>query len=362
MKNISVAVKIAGCAAGLLVLAAVFFFGWLSLNEYRPSATEAVPVKGNAPARVPFEKPLELYSWNIGYAALDAAQDFILDGGSGVRPSSRGFVENNTWAIQSFLASRAADFVFLQEVDVNSRRSYGIDQADYFAGSWRGTSAFALNYFCKFVPYPFPRFLGRIESGLLTLNTFYAGTQAERIALPSPFGWPVRTAQLKRCLLVERLPIADSDRELVLINLHMEAYDSGEGRAAQMRILADFLNAEYAKGNYCVAGGDFNANFPGAEDNFPLVDTDHFMPGTIEPDSAGGVWAADSAVPSARLLDRPYNGDREDNQFYVIDGFLVSPNVRVDSVRTIDLDFKNSDHNPVKLTFTLPQDGADTAN
>jgi exonuclease III len=37
----------------------------------------------------------------------------------------------------------------------------------------------------------------------------------------------------------------------------------------------------------------------------------------------------------------------------VIDGFIVSPNVEVLSVQTIDLDFKNSDHNPVKLTFAL---------
>jgi endonuclease/exonuclease/phosphatase family metal-dependent hydrolase len=358
MKNISIianAAKIIGCTAGVLVLATACLFAWLTLNEYRPSAAETVSITGNVPAKVPFGQSLELYSWNIGYAALDAGQDFIMDGGNGVRPSSLSVVENNIWAIQSFLASQAADFVFLQEVDVNSRRSYGVDQVDYFTGSWQGSSAFALNYFCKFVPYPFPRFLGRMESGLLTLNTFYVGAQAERVALPTAFTWPTRIAQLKRCLLVERLPVEDGDKELVLVNLHLEAYDSGEGKDAQMKVLADFLKSEYAKGNYCVAGGDFNANFPGAEANFPLANTEYFVPGTIEPDMLGEFWtaAADIAVPSARLLDKPHDGVREDRQFYVIDGFLVSPNIRVDSVKTIDLDFRNSDHNPVILTFTL---------
>jgi endonuclease/exonuclease/phosphatase family metal-dependent hydrolase len=359
MKNIPVAVKISVYTAGILILALGCLFFWLTMNEYRPSAVEAVSIAGNVPARVPepgvlFGQPLELYSWNIGYAALDAGQDFIMDGGNGVRPSSPGVVENNIWAIQSFLASQAADFVFLQEVDVNSSRSYGVDQADYFTGSWQGTSAFALNYFCKFVPYPFPRFLGRVESGLLTLNTLHAGSQAERIALPTAFDWPVRIAQLKRCLLVERLPV-EGGKELVLVNLHLEAYDSGEGRDAQMRVLVDFLKAEYAKGNYCVAGGDFNQNFPGTEANFPLKDTDHFVPGAIEPGQFGEGWtaAADIAVPSARLLDKSYDGVREGRQFYCLDGFLVSPNVQVDSVKTIDLDFRNSDHNPVILTFTL---------
>jgi endonuclease/exonuclease/phosphatase family metal-dependent hydrolase len=356
MKNIPV-VKIAGCIMGALVLAVGFLFAWLTFNEYKPSAVETVSIEGNAPARVPSGQPLELYSWNIGYASLDAGQDFILDGGNGVWPSSQGVVENNIWAIQSFLASQAADFVFLQEVDANSRRSYGVDQAGYFTGSWQGSSAFALNYFCKFVPYPFPRFLGRVESGLLTLNTFYAGTQAERIALPTPFSWPVRLAQLKRCLLAERLPVEGNDRELVLVNLHLEAYDSGEGREAQMKVLADFLKSEYAKGNYCVAGGDFNANFPGAEAVFPLTNTEDFVPGTIDPAQLGEFrTAADITSPSARLLDKPYDGVREDRQFYVIDGFLVSPNVQVDSVKTIDLDFRNSDHNPVILTFTLLDD------
>jgi endonuclease/exonuclease/phosphatase family metal-dependent hydrolase len=351
----SIVLKISGCAAGLLVLAVVFLFAWLSANEYKPSSVETVSVNGSAFAEIPFGQPLELYSWNIGYAALDAGQDFIMDGGRGVRPASQSVVENNIWAIQSFLASQAADFVFLQEVDVNSHRSYGVDQVDYFTGSWQGTSAFALNYFCKFVPYPFPRFLGRVESGLITLNTFYSETQAERIALPAAFDWPVRIAQLKRCLLVERLPVQDSDRKLVLVNLHLEAYDSGEGKKAQMKVLADFLKAEYAKDNYCVAGGDFNQNFPGTEENFPLKDTDHFVPGSIEPDLLEGwTFVADVTAPSARLLDKPYNGSREDNQFYCLDGFLVSPNVKVDSVKTIDLDFKNSDHNPVILTFTLP--------
>ncbi|MDR1506113.1 MAG: endonuclease/exonuclease/phosphatase family protein [Treponema sp.] len=356
MKNMPLAVKISGCVLGALVFVFVLLILWLSLTEYKPSGSEMVPVTGNVSARVSPGQPLKVISWNIGYASLDAGQDFVLDGGKGVRPASQTIVEKNVWAIQSFLVSQAADFVFLQEVDVNSHRSYGVDQVDYFTGSWKGTSAFALNYRCKFVPYPFPRFLGRVESGLVTLGAFYSGRQAERIALPSPFRWPVRAAQLKRCLLVQRFPIQNGGRELVLVNLHMEAYDSGEGKEAQTRILADFLKAEYEKGNYCVAGGDFNQLFPGAQAHFPLTDTEHFVPGTLEENLLGSDWtlAADITSPTARLLDKPYTGGRDGVQFYVIDGFLVSPNVRVDSIQTVDLDFANSDHNPVVLTFTLP--------
>ena len=160
--------------------------------------------------------------------------------------------------------------------------------------------------------------------------------------------------QLKRCLLVERLPVQDSEKELVLVNLHLEAYDSGRGKEEQTKVLVEFLKAEYEKGNYCVAGGDFNQNFPGTEDRFPLREKAGFIPGKIDPSILEGwTFAADVSNPSARLLDRPYDGDRNANQFYVIDGFVLSPNVNFDSVQTVDLDFRNSDHNPVKLAFTL---------
>jgi endonuclease/exonuclease/phosphatase family metal-dependent hydrolase len=346
--------KTTGGVVILALLGFVALFIWLNLNEYKPAPLEQVPVTGNAVPVISTGQNLELYTWNIGYAALDSGADFFMEGGKGVRPASRSIVEKNIWAIRSFLAGSGADFVFLQEVDRNSRRSWGIDEAGYFAETWKGGAAYALNYVCSFIPYPVPRFMGRVESGLLTLSLFNAYPQAERIALPVAFDWPLRLGQLKRCLLVERFPVRNSAAELALVNFHLEAYDSGEGREEQTKVLLEFLKAEYGKGNYCVSGGDFNLNLPGAEENFPLKNENAgFVPGVFPlPLPEGFTLAVDSTTPSARLLDKPYAG-REDHQFYVIDGFLVSPNVAVESVQTLDLDFRNSDHNPVKLTFSL---------
>ena len=41
------------------------------------------------------------------------------------------------------------------------------------------------------------------------------------------------------------------------------------------------------------------------------------------------------------------------NYTVVIDGFLVSNNVQIDSIQNIDTDFLYSDHNPVEMKFTL---------
>lgn len=57
--------------------------------------------------------------------------------------------------------------------------------------------------------------------------------------------------------------------------------------------------------------------------------------------------------PTCRLLNQPYDPDSEDTQYYVIDGFILSPNVELIGVETIDAGFVNSDHNPVYLEAAL---------
>jgi endonuclease/exonuclease/phosphatase family metal-dependent hydrolase len=357
-KPITIALIIGGFVFLVLLLAGAGIL-WLNANEYKPADRETVAVSPALTLRPARFQPIELYSWNIGYASLDAKEDFFMDGGKKTRPDTAGSVVENISAIQDFISAANPDIFFLQEVDVNSKRSYGNDQVRYLSENWKGSSAFAFNFKCPFVPIPFPQFIGKVESGLLTLNS-YGGT-AERISLPSPFPWPERIAQLKRCLLVTRVPVqgdgvAGNAPELVLVNLHLEAYDTGgSGRQAQTKLLAQFLLEEYAKGNYCVAGGDFNQVFPAVKDVFPVQANEYFTPGVVDGSLFGEGWilAADPSAPTCRSLDKPFDGNREDHQFYLIDSFILSPNVELIGVRTVDLDFKNSDHNPVKLTFRL---------
>jgi endonuclease/exonuclease/phosphatase family metal-dependent hydrolase len=359
MKKILVRAGIAaGVLAVLAILGAAALLAFLSAAEYRPANTEALNIRGPAGSPPGPGAPFTILSWNIGYAALDAGQDFFMDGGKGVRPRAADPVRENLEGIQNFIASRKNDIVLIQEADTRSRRSYYIDEAAALAGVFPGSSAFAHNFLCRFVPFPFPEFIGEVSSGLLTLNAFPVD-EAVRISLPNPFSWPVRTANLKRCLLVERLPVnsgGGESRELVLVNLHLEAYDSGGGREAQTRALMEFLDREYEKGNYCVAGGDFNQTFPGFDENrFPVKNRDFFVPGVLSPSLLKPSWrfAVDLKTPSARLLDKPYSGSPADAQLYIIDGFILSPNVELLSVKTIDLNFKNSDRNPVEIKVML---------
>lgn len=343
----------------ILVLLIAAFFAFLTVTQLDPKSEGAnvnLMLDREESDRTFSEgDAISVMSWNIGYSALGKESDFFMDGGEQTRPDSKAVVEKNLQGIIAQIQSADADFSMLQEIDSGSRRSYGVNETAAIADAIGQMNFYALNYKCPFVPFPWPP-LGKVSSGVFTLSTAQKVSASQRVALPSPFSWPVSTANLKRCLLVTAFPIEGSDKQLVLVNLHLEAYDDGEGKAAQTKVLTEFLLEQYEAGNYVIAGGDFNQTFPGALDVYPMKDPTLWTPGMLDDSNLPGEgwqFAFDTSTPSCRLLNMPYDPGNPDTQYYVIDGFIVSPNVQVDSVETVDDGFEFSDHNPVMLHVTL---------
>lgn len=341
--------------AVLCAVLAVVLVGFLYIvvNEYSPADVEALEISGDdSGVYLPADDTLRVVSWNIGYCGLGKGSDFFMDGGENVKSADEATVTKYLGGVKDFLSVTDADLVMLQEVDTDSARTYHIDMTAPLAA---GSSVHALNYSCVFVPIPLPP-IGQVSSGLFT-TTDYTISQAERVSLPCPFSWPVSAANLKRCLLVSYLPIDGSDKQLILVNLHLEAYDDGEGKIAQTKQLREFVQAEYEKGNYVIAGGDFNQIFPHGLDAFPNEHGDLWSPGILDESmlpGEGWQFAYDLDTPSCRLLNQPYDPtDTENTQYYVIDGFILSPNVQLETLDCVDLGFENSDHNPVVMEVRL---------
>ena len=340
----------------VILLGLAGLIGWLTLVEYNPDPVVALdPITREATAPLPAGATIDVLSWNVGYAGLGAESDFVMDGGQNICSADENTVRRYLKGIEALTSSEEYDLVILQEVDTDSTRTYSIDQTAKLA---YGTSYHALNFSCPFVPNPQTYLynpIGKVNSGLLTVSR-YQIANAERVALPCPFSWPLRIVNLKRCLLVSYLPIEGSEQKLVLVNLHLEAYDDGEGKLAQSKQLRDFVEQEYQKGNYVIAGGDWNQIFPDTETAFPNTHKELWTPGYLDEGELAEGWRYvwDDAVPSCRLLNQPYDpADAQGTQYYVIDGFMVSPNLRVESVETLDEGFACSDHNPVLLTVSL---------
>lgn len=343
-----------------LVILAGALFGYLTVTEYNPAHAEIAQPGANNLSNPLTGENLRIVTFNTGYAGLDEGTDFFMDGGKGVTPESEQKIKKNMVGIETIVKSCNADFIFLQEVDTDSKRSYGLNQwlqyeydlADY-------ETRFATNYSCDYVPYPLPDTIGKVHSGVATYSRFNISS-ATRYSLPCPFSWPTRVANLKRCMLVTRIPMDGLEQELVLVNFHLEAYEDGEGRIAQTQMLLDFITEEYEKGNFVIAGGDFNQSFPGTLETFPIKDTCDWIPGILGDAPEKWQYAYDKIVPTCRLLNQPFNPASSLTQFFVIDGFLVSPNIQINRVETLDEGFVYSDHNPVVLDFSLSFEGQNT--
>lgn len=62
---------------------------------------------------------------------------------------------------------------------------------------------------------------------------------------------------------------------------------------------------------------------------------------------------APTNAPTVRSLDFAYYQKNHKNTFGIIDGFLVSNNIKDLKIQTIDNQFKSSDHQPVLMDFSL---------
>ena len=347
--------KLIGTLLLVILLLAALLIGTLTVTEYRPADREALLPSGKALSALPAGDTLTAVAWNVGYGALGSNADFFMDGGSGVVTADRDRVSANLAGISAELKRLDPDLILLQEVDRSSDRSHRVDETVTLSAALPGRSAvFANNFNVLFVPYPIPP-IGHVDSGLYTLSRAQIAA-AERVALPCPFSWPIRTANLKRCLLVSRIPVEGTDKQLVAVNLHLEAYDDGSGKAAQTEMLARFLQAEADRGNYVIAGGDFNQVFSNVDTAAWPVYEGKWQPGAVEAGAFGEGFRLmmDPRTATCRSLDRPLDGaDLSSFQFYMIDGFIVSANVETVSLETLDMGFEHTDHNPVRLEFRL---------
>jgi len=322
------------------ILAFALFLLAFTLLDYRPDAQEELKLNGNASTKL-YADTLSILTWNIGYGGLGAEQDFFFDGGLDVRPNAEmsAYYLNG---ILGFLASqRGVDVLMLQEVDKDSRRSYYTDQEAEILKALPGyASSFAYNYKTLFVPEPLREPYGKCMAGLMTLGRV-APAEARRHALAPDADWPIGLFMLDRCFISWRYSAYFSDgKDLVLINLHLSAYDDGTVKKQQMDSLAAYLRAEYALGNRIVAGGDWNQLAPGSQEQ------ELGIPVPVPFPDAGWNWAA-AAASTNRDLSTGYQPGITREQ--TIDFFLLSPNLKAVEVKGMNQTFAFSDHEPVLL-------------
>lgn len=331
----------------------VLFLLFATFSDYKPPEKETV-FESDTPDTIRTGEKISCLLWNIGYCGLGSDMDFFYDGGSQVRTSYDNTIRNFNF-IKDFLVEHDSfRFILLQEVDKKSKRTYNINEADSFNRALPHHHAFfALNYTVKFVPVPPISPMGRVNSGLLTL-TNYVPSECVRYNFPGDYSWPTNLFMLDRCFMVNRYPLSNG-QALLVVNSHNSAFDDGSLKAQEMKYLKQFLMEEYEKGNYIVVGADWNQNPPGfSPQTFSQeLNYERFLLNAIESDfmPEDWKWIYYPSVPSNRNLKTPY--DPDSSTFTILDFYLLSPNLRMLRIETMDLQFEYTDHHPVFLDLEL---------
>jgi len=346
--------RTAGFTLGFAILFILGFLVFSMITEYRPAPVEKAILTGSGINLPDSVHSLTLVTWNIGYGGLGSDMDFFFDGGTRVIPVFDSYHRSSD-AIRRFLGSLdSVDLVLIQELDRKAKRSFEEDQLQWLTTAFPDYSvAFAWNYRCRFVPMPLGHPMGYVHSGQATCSRFVP-SEALRMGFDRHPGWPERLFYLKRCFLALHYPI-DTTHQLVIVNIHNSAFDSsGKLREREIEMLSEYLKEQFSKGNFVVAGGDWNANPPGYHpETIATGDVaGKALPSDLQSMFPGWFFLYDPAVPSNRNVDIPYS--RGKTITTVVDFFLVSPNVTVDTVYTLDLGFAWTDHQPVFLKSSWP--------
>jgi endonuclease/exonuclease/phosphatase family metal-dependent hydrolase len=324
--------------------------GYALISDYKPDEKTAI-YDSDKPEKLTDTAEISLITWNIGYCGLDKEMDFFYDGGKKVI-TPRDKFDENLEAVQRFFKNNdSIDFFLVQEIDRKSKRSYNVDQVGIVEDLLKDHySFFATNYKVFFVPVPPSSPMGKVLSGVAVFSRFNP-LSSVRFQFPGEYGFPKQLFMLDRCFLVNRYPL-ESGKELLVINTHNEAFDPGEIRKAQMAYLKEFLLSEYEKGNYIITGGDWNQTPPDFIPEFAInkVNTEQMM---MDSDylPAEWKWIYDSKTPTNRSVITAY--DQSTTTTTVIDHFLISPNITCIMAECLNLNFENSDHNPVRIKVKL---------
>ncbi len=340
--------------AAVLILVPLSYLLYVVISYERLPDNLSLEVKGEATEAVPTDSALSLVSYNIGFGAYSADYSFFMDGGEYSRAYSADAVRKNTGGALETLKAQNADFILLQEVDTDGTRSYHIDQTEIFAKSLVGFDySFAQNYNSPYFLYPFNQPIGANKSGIMTFSAYDISSSLRR-SLPIEESL-YKYLDLDRAYSVSMLK-TDNGKMLALYNVHLSAYTSdGSIADEQIKLLANDIKEQYAKGNYVVVAGDFNKDMLGDSSKyFKRTEGDFTWAKPFNSSLLPEGFTAYSGenAPTCRNADSAFRGDGTDFVLSV-DGVIVSDNVEVVLCETVDNAFEYSDHNPVKLEFVL---------
>ena len=348
----------------ILLLLICVYFAITHIRQYwlRYSPADYEVVEHTVPAasdEVFFMDEYEVFarilSWNIGSGIKGNMHDNYRDGGEMSRPEKEEFQKNLQGIISTLSMFEYVDFLLLQNIDTASFRSYYVNQYQMIASVLpEHGHGFSLNYVSPFVAWPPFKPEGKLNSGMATYSKI-AFEELSRYAFPGVLRAVADPLSEAGCFQLSRFNLKNGT-QLVILNIQNVFFRmSPQHRLPRLLMIKSQMLHEYAKGNFVVAAGSWAVNPPGFDlCAFTTKDAAYAfsvpMENTFFPN--GWQYAYDKEKPSYRMTNQPYT--KETTPCTIIDFFIVSPNIEINSCKTIKSDFEFSNHNPIMLEIYIP--------
>ena len=317
-------------------------------------------------------KKYSALTYNIGFGAYTPDFSFFMDGGKSSWAKSKESVLETIQGAGELAASKDPDFAMIEEVDLNSTRSYHVNEYNILKDCFPDYYyVFAQNYDSAFLFYPFTQPHGSSKSGI-GLFSRYPVTSALRRSFPVSTSF-TKFFDLDRCYSISRVSV-DNGKELVIFALHMSAYGNSDAiREGQIAMLAADMQKEYEAGNYVLCGGDFNHDLKASADE-ENPETGKEDQSNSNSDREYESWAYPfpreelpehfsfcldqlSNEERSNLWNSARNADMEyipgETYTVTLDGFIISDNIECLSYENINTGYSYSDHDPVYVEFKL---------
>ena len=311
----------------LLIVSIIIFFFWASSPNFSEKDYSNLIVN-NYEQKMDTDSIYSIVTYNIGYLsgmtnnkAITKPIDLYLD---------------NLKKVNYEFDLLNADIIAFQEIDYASERSFKINQQDEIAKLGYNFIAQAVNWDETYVPFPYwppTMHFGEMLSGQSILSK-YPLKNHKRIVLERVANNPFYRDALYLERLAQVVTITIENKDIIIINVHLEAFDKIT-RIKQFDLVLGLFN-EYAKEYPTFLLGDFNSE---ARDNNAIIQKLFSLP---------------EIGNAAFDIENPVNTFDTDKPLKRIDYIFYTKN----SIEAIDgrvlIQFgQASDHLPVAMRFKL---------
>ena len=375
---LKITIIVVSCILGICAVFGVYI-GYLEAGCDRIYNAKYLEVRDNRPAMLAKAVTYDVVTYNLNYGAFSSDYTYYksvgknLDGSTQSGTSSRAFskdrVEINTKGsagIMSTGSNAEVEFFMFQEVDVDSTRTYYVDERQILKDVFLNyAEVFAETASSNYIFAPLTSPIGKVNSGMVTYSAFEVD-HAMRYTLPSNESFPSKYSSNDNCVSIVKCGISGvGDGELFcLINVNVSMYEDEEIRLRDLEALYKIMEKELAvHNNYVVVGGSFSYLLYGEQGVFEnkMITPDWCtnLPECFSEQRLNDIGfriikddiAVELKTGTIRDCSVSY---KEGSTFEAItDGFIVSNNIVVEKIQVLDGDYLYSAHNPVRLTFRL---------